>query len=83
MNSQLLAKIVSRHHAVIIHIDDASPPTNSTVKKSSGANLAELGACFVTTLLHHSDHIFRHDPEVRSSFTHSLDHCDAKATFSC
>lgn len=28
---------------------------------SSGAT--DLGACFVTTLLRYSDHIFRHDPE--------------------
>lgn len=60
---QILAKIVNRHHTAIIQIDASG--TSAAASKQLPTNVIELGACFVTTLLHHSDHIFRHDPEVR------------------
>ncbi|KAF1330669.1 hypothetical protein FI667_g4872, partial [Globisporangium splendens] len=62
-STMTLAKIVSRHHSAIIQIDATEDKTST--RHSASIHLpVELGTCFVTTLLHHSDHIFRHGPEV-------------------
>uniref|UniRef100_K3WI52 Uncharacterized protein n=1 Tax=Globisporangium ultimum (strain ATCC 200006 / CBS 805.95 / DAOM BR144) TaxID=431595 RepID=K3WI52_GLOUD len=64
-SAMTLAKIVSRHHSAIIQIDPQEGHTSSSsARHRARIHLpVELGTCFVTTLLHHSDHIFRHDPE--------------------
>lgn len=54
---QLLSKLVSRHQSAVIQV--STHPQQPAVSAGTTA----LGACFVTTLLRYSDHIFRHDPE--------------------
>jgi hypothetical protein len=70
LQMQVLTKFVGRHHRKVIYVtnddanslnDNSRTPPQPTPKDA--AHLQALGICFVKTLLCHSDHIFRRDPE--------------------